>query len=148
MNWQVNWTDDDGMIGNHRVHLAVAVHWDWTDLDWMELLGLTAIVPRDLADEATSEGDGQEDYWIPKGIFDLHLPLPLNCQGQMVLDHREVEEHPPVHLVSEVTDQHDPMAQLSEPGDEEVAASLGGQDAMEGGAKASREVLVRPGGEN
>lgn len=114
----------------------------------MELLGLTAIVPRDLADEATSEGDGQEDYWIPKGIFDLHLLLPLNCPGQMALDHREVEEHPPVHLVSEVKDQHDPMAQLSEPGGEEVAASLGGQDAMEEGAKASREVLVRPGGGN
>lgn len=148
MNLQVNWTDDDGMIENHRVHLAVAVHWDWTDLDWMELLGLTAIVPRDLADEATLEGDGQGDYWIPKGIFGLHLLLPLNCQGQMALDHQEVEEHQPVLLVSEVIDRHGPMAQLSEPDDEEVAASRGGLDAMEGGAKASREVLVRPGGGN
>lgn len=66
----------------------------------------------------------------------------------MELAHREVEEHPPVLLVSEVIDQHDPMAQLSELGDEEVAAFLGGQDAMEGGAKASREVLVRLGGGN
>lgn len=132
MNWQVNWTDGDGMMGIHRDQMAVVVvHWDWTDSDWMELLGLTVIAPKDLADEATSEDGVLEDYWILKETYVLHLPLPLNYRGRMALGHRGVEEHLLVHLVNEVGDQHGPMVQLNEPDDEVVVASQDDPNVME-----------------
>lgn len=32
--------------------MEVVVHWDWTDLDSMELLGLMETAPKDSVDEA------------------------------------------------------------------------------------------------
>lgn len=87
----MNWTDDDEMIGNRLGRLVVVVRWDCIDLDWMEQMESTAIVPMDLADEETSEDGVQGDCLIPKVIFALLLPLPLNYQGQMELGHRGAE---------------------------------------------------------
>lgn len=130
----MNWTDGGGTMENRRGQRVVVVHWDWIDLNWMERSGLTEIVPRDLADEATSEDDDQEDYSTPKVTSVLLLPPPSNCQEQKALDQRGEEEHPLVLPVSEVRDQHDPRVRLNELDDEVGAASLDGPDAVAEGA--------------
>lgn len=144
----MNWIDDDGMIGSHRGRSAVAVRWDWIDLGWMEHLGSTAIVPRDLADEEMSEGGAQGHYLIPKVTFVLLLPLPSNYPVRMEWGHRGAEAHRQVPANATITPRGLGGQRDGPPGDVAVVAFPDDQDAVEEGAKASRAEAERPAGGN
>lgn len=146
----VNWTDDDGMIGNHRQGQSeVVVRWDWIDLGWMGQLESTAIVPKGLADEETSEDDVRRARWVPRAISVLLLPLPSNYLGRRELDHRGAEEDRRVHRANATTGQRDPWAQPDVPQDDEVVVAYQDDlDAMEEDGRASRAVAELPVGGN